>query len=197
MTPSWERVLGKWAFPTPTPIKALYKIHTDHVILNCARRSCQFSYDKWYKKCRYPYCQWNEMAFFFSDNCLSPIKWRYFSCSNGNVCIKNKLDVYPVITHYLNQRHGSEINPMWVPNLFIPDEIQPEVKKDSIGNINKSTFGACNPGRPRSVYKSNAEYCFWSRNDSRMTLKVKVNDPHCQYQLRESQDAYLVQIWWV
>ena len=29
-----------------------------------------------------------------------------------------------------------------------------------------------------------------------MTLKVKVNDPHFQYQLRESQDAYLVQIWW-
>ena len=26
-----------------------------------------------------------------------------------------------------------------------------------------------------------------------MALKVKVNDPHFQYQLRESQDAYLVQ----
>ena len=29
-----------------------------------------------------------------------------------------------------------------------------------------------------------------------MTLKVKVNDLHFQYQLRESQDVYLVQIWW-
>ena len=29
-----------------------------------------------------------------------------------------------------------------------------------------------------------------------MTLKVKVNDPHFQYQQRESQDSYLVQIWW-
>ena len=29
-----------------------------------------------------------------------------------------------------------------------------------------------------------------------MTLKVKVNDPHFQYRLRESQDAYMVQIWW-
>ena len=29
-----------------------------------------------------------------------------------------------------------------------------------------------------------------------MTLKVKVNYPHFQYQLRESQDAYLVQICW-
>ena len=28
-----------------------------------------------------------------------------------------------------------------------------------------------------------------------MTLRVKVNDSHFQYQLRESQDAYLVQIW--
>ena len=29
-----------------------------------------------------------------------------------------------------------------------------------------------------------------------MTLKVKVNDLHFQYQLRVSQDACLVQIWW-
>ena len=29
-----------------------------------------------------------------------------------------------------------------------------------------------------------------------MTLKVMVNDPHFQYQQRESQDSYLVQIWW-
>ena len=30
----------------------------------------------------------------------------------------------------------------------------------------------------------------------KMTLKVKVNDPHFQYQLRVSQDACLVKIWW-
>ena len=44
-------------------------------------------------------------------------------------------------------------------------------------------------GRPRSVYKSNIECCFLSQNDGQ-TLKVKVNDLHFQYQLRESQDAY-------
>ena len=31
---------------------------------------------------------------------------------------------------------------------------------------------------------------------AKMTLKVKVNDFHFQYQLRVSQDAYMVQIWW-
>ena len=29
-----------------------------------------------------------------------------------------------------------------------------------------------------------------------VTLKVKVNEPHFQYELSESHDAYLVQIWW-
>ena len=29
-----------------------------------------------------------------------------------------------------------------------------------------------------------------------MILNVKANDPHFQYQLKESQDAYLVPIWW-
>ena len=29
-----------------------------------------------------------------------------------------------------------------------------------------------------------------------MTLKVKVDDPDFQYLTRESQDVYLVQIWW-
>ena len=29
-----------------------------------------------------------------------------------------------------------------------------------------------------------------------MTLTVKVNASHFKYQLRESQDAYLVQTWW-
>ena len=32
-------------------------------------------------------------------------------------------------------------------------------------------------GRPRSVYKSNVECSFLSRNDGQTTLKVKVNDP--------------------
>ena len=35
-----------------------------------------------------------------------------------------------------------------------------------------------------------------SRGEAKMTLKVKVNGPHFQCQLRVSQDAYLVQIWW-
>ena len=30
-----------------------------------------------------------------------------------------------------------------------------------------------------------------------MTLKVRVNDLHFQYKLRVSQDACLVQIWWL
>ena len=31
---------------------------------------------------------------------------------------------------------------------------------------------------------------------AKMTLKVKFNDPHFWYQLRASQNACLVQIWW-
>ena len=31
---------------------------------------------------------------------------------------------------------------------------------------------------------------------AKMTLKVKINDLHIQYQLRVFQDACLVQIWW-
>ena len=49
-------------------------------------------------------------------------------------------------------------------------------------------------GWPRSMYKGDAECRFVSRN-GQMTLKVKVNASHFQWQLRESQDAYLVQIW--
>ena len=71
-----------------------------------------------------------------------------------------------------------------------------------IGKINpnkvktKARLGRVAPlGRPRSVYKSEVECRFVSRNDE-MTLKVKVNASHFQYQLRESQDAYLLQIWW-
>ena len=37
---------------------------------------------------------------------------------------------------------------------------------------------------------------FWVKI-AKMTLKVKDSDPHFQYQLMVSQDAYLVQIWWV
>ena len=37
---------------------------------------------------------------------------------------------------------------------------------------------------------------FWVKM-VKMTLKVKVNDLHFQYQLRVSQDACLVQIWWL
>ena len=36
---------------------------------------------------------------------------------------------------------------------------------------------------------------FWVKM-AKMTLKVKVNDPYFQYQLRVSHDACLVQIWW-
>ena len=50
-------------------------------------------------------------------------------------------------------------------------------------------------GQPSSVYKSNVECRFVSLN-GQMTLKVRINDPHFQYYWRESQDAYLVQIWW-
>ena len=50
-------------------------------------------------------------------------------------------------------------------------------------------------GQPRSVHRSKVECSSLSQNDGQMTLKVKVNDPHFQYQLRESQAAYWVQIW--
>ena len=33
--------------------------------------------------------------------------------------------------------------------------------------------------------------------NGQMTLKVSVNDPHFQCHLRKSQDAYLMQIWWL
>ena len=36
---------------------------------------------------------------------------------------------------------------------------------------------------------------FWVKL-AKMTLKIKVNDLHFQYQPRVSQDACLVQIWW-
>ena len=36
---------------------------------------------------------------------------------------------------------------------------------------------------------------FWVKM-AKMTLKVKINDLHFQYQLRISQNACLVQIWW-
>ena len=49
-------------------------------------------------------------------------------------------------------------------------------------------------GRPITVYKSDVECHFVSQN-GQMTLKDKVNASYFQYQLQESQDAYLVQIW--
>ena len=30
-----------------------------------------------------------------------------------------------------------------------------------------------------------------------MTVKIQVNNPHSQYQQWKSQDAYLMQIWWL
>ena len=58
--------------------------------------------------------------------------------------------------------------------------------------ITRSRLGGVIPlGRPRSVHKSDVECRFLSRN-GQMTVKVKVNDPHFQYQLREFQDANLV-----
>ena len=70
------------------------------------------------------------------------------------------------------------------------------MKSQGHGQGHKSTFGMCNTfGRSRSVYKSDVEYRFLSPN-GQMTLKVKVNGLHFQYQLGEFQDAYLVQIPW-
>ena len=61
--------------------------------------------------------------------------------------------------------------------------------------ITRACLGRVAPlGRPRSVYKSNVECRFVSQN-GQMTLKDKVNASYFQYQLQESQDAYLVQIW--
>ena len=57
-------------------------------------------------------------------------------------------------------------------------------------DITRARLGRVAPlGRPSSVYKSNIECSFFfSQNDGQMTLKVKVNDCHFQYQLRVSQD---------
>ena len=48
-------------------------------------------------------------------------------------------------------------------------------------------------GQLRSVYKSDVECLFLCRN-GQMTWSVKVNASYFQYQLTESQDAYLAQI---
>ena len=62
--------------------------------------------------------------------------------------------------------------------------------------ITRARLGRVAPlGQPRSVYKNNVECRFFRWNDQ-MTLNVKVNASHFQYQLREYQDAYLVLIWW-
>ena len=58
----------------------------------------------------------------------------------------------------------------------------------------RARLGCVTPlGWPRSAYKSNVECCFLSWNDGQITLKIKVNDPQFQYQLRESQNANLAQ----
>ena len=63
-----------------------------------------------------------------------------------------------------------------------------------IAVLTRARLGRVTPlGRPRSVYKSDIECRFLSRK-GQMTLKVMVNDSHFQYHLRESLDAYLVQI---
>ena len=72
----------------------------------------------------------------------------------------------------------------------ITDNIMTKTK-----NITRARLGHVTPyGWPRSVYKSDVELRFMSRN-GQTTLKVMGNDPHFQYQLNKSQDAYLVQIW--
>ena len=56
-------------------------------------------------------------------------------------------------------------------------------------NLTRARLGREAPlGRPRSVYKSEVECRFVSWN-GQMTLKVKVNASHFQYQLQEPQDA--------
>ena len=70
-----------------------------------------------------------------------------------------------------------------------------KISHNAILSMTRARLGRVAPlDRPRSVYKSNVECSFLCRNDGQ-TLKVKVNDLHFQYQLSESQDAYLVEIW--
>ena len=63
--------------------------------------------------------------------------------------------------------------------------------------FNKSTLGRAIPfDRPISIQERRCMLFLgiltWN---GQMTLKVKVNDSHIQYQSRESKDAHLVQIW--
>ena len=65
--------------------------------------------------------------------------------------------------------------------------------------INKRTFRTCNT--PWTVEISIQKWCWMlflgiQCQNGQMTLKVMVNDPHFQYQLRVSQDAFSVKIWW-
>ena len=54
-------------------------------------------------------------------------------------------------------------------------------------------FGDCS-SKPMQVTHGKAKFL---SQDGQKTSKVKVNDLHFQYQLRVSQDARLVQIWWL
>ena len=62
----------------------------------------------------------------------------------------------------------------------------------------RASLGCVKPLVGLDQYKSNVE-ChfleFWVKA-AKMTLKVTVNYPHFQNQLRVSQDPCLVQIWW-
>ena len=85
---------------------------------------------------------------------------------------------------------------LWLGDFFYPLVLSWPQQLLQSQEQTRARLGRVAPlGRPRSVYKSDVECRFVSRN-GQMTLKVKVNASHFQYQLRESQDAYLVQIWW-
>ena len=65
--------------------------------------------------------------------------------------------------------------------------------------LNKSTVGTCNTPGPAQISIQERHWTPYlgilCRN-GRLTLKIKVDDPHFQYHLRESQDAQMVQISW-
>ena len=148
--------------------------------------------------------------------------------------------------HYLKSIcHGTRSGGSHTQNIL---EYTKSTELSSVKNIRRVTrvrLGRVAPhGWPRSVYKSNVECHFVSRNDqndleghgqclpfsisatrmsrcifganlvildcmdklkflelcvkmAKMTLKVKVDDIHFQYQLRVSQNARLVPIWWL
>ena len=83
----------------------------------------------------------------------------------------------------------------WVNHMMVPLPVKPPW---SIW-IHKSMFRTCST--PWTTWISIQERCWMlflgiQCQNGQMTLKVMVNDPHFQYQLRESQDAYSMKIWW-